>query len=51
LSERFTDNLGNVAVRAFALGDLVQLDTEPPGAGAQLLHAVGAALREEPKSR
>jgi MSHA biogenesis protein MshI len=51
LSERFTDNLGNVAVRAFALGDLVQLDTEPPEAGAQLLHAVGAALREGQKSR
>jgi MSHA biogenesis protein MshI len=51
LSERFTDNLGNVAVRAFALGDLLQLDTEPPEPGAQLLHAVGAALREERKTR
>ncbi|WP_139150882.1 type IV pilus biogenesis protein PilM [Halofilum ochraceum] len=51
LSEHFTDNLGNVAVRAFALGDLVQLDTEPPEVGAQLLHAVGAALREGQKSR
>lgn len=51
LAERFTDNLGNVAVRAFALGDLLQLDTEPPEAGAELLHAVGAALREERKSR
>mgnify|MGYP000276434646 CR=1 FL=1 len=51
LNEHFTDNLANVAMRTFALGDLVQLDAEPPEAGAQLLHAVGAALREEHKSR
>lgn len=50
LSERFTDNLGNVVVRTFAPGDILTLDTEPPDVGAPLLHAVGAALREKDTS-
>lgn len=38
-------NLLNVEARAFALGDLMEVDREPDASGALALHAVGAALR------
>lgn len=39
------DNLGSVACRSVALGDIVTVDEEPERGDATLLRAVGAALR------
>ena len=49
LLELFGDNLSNIELRAFGLGDVATLDVDPPHEGALMLHALGAGLRSEGK--